>query len=234
MPDNLGQPRRSIRTDPLAAILSALVPGLGQVWKGDLRQGGLVVLLGATLLGLIWGLARAMGPPQGRVAATFLLILVVLPCWVIQSYHAFLPVAHRGGWGHTMRTIWTRADDIRYLGALFLLSAVMDLYIIITNPDYALPVFCTRPTGVLGLLAKAQSPTLHTLIGYGFIRLHRWALLLYLAYAAYGLANVTVNFACFGYGLVRTVFLFTLIGFTAYVLWRRACFRPARPADQPL
>lgn len=133
-----------------------------------------------------------------------------------------------------MRTIWTRADDIRYLGALFLLSAVMDLYIIITNPDYALPVFCTRPTGVLGLLAKAQSPTLHTLIGYGFIRLHRWALLLYLAYAAYGLANVTVNFACFGYGLVRTVFLFTLIGFTAYVLWRRACFRPARPADQPL
>jgi len=234
MPDDLREPRRSIRTDPLAAVLSALLPGLGQAWKGDLRQACLVFLFGATLLGLVWGIARAMGPPKGGVAATFLLILVVLPCWVIQSYHAFLPVAHRGGWGQTMRTIWTRAHDIRYLGALFLLSAVTDLYIIVTNPDYALPVFCTRPAGVLGLLAKAQSPTLHTLIGYGFMRLHRWALLLYLVYAAYGLVNVTVNFACFGYGLVRTVFLFTLLAFTAYVLWRRACFRAARLAAQPL
>lgn len=234
MPDPVSESRRSVQAHPLAAILSALVPGLGQASKGDIRQASLVFLISAALLGLVWGIARTMGPAKGGVTATFLLILVVLPWWVIQSYHAFLPAAERGGWAHTMHIIWARAHDIRYLGALFLLSAAMDVYIIVTNPGYALPVFCTRPGGVLGILAKAQSPTLHTLIGYGFMRLRRWALLLYLAYATYGLANGLVNFACFGYGLVRTVFLFTLIAFTAYVLWRRECFRPAGTAGQPL
>ncbi|MER3425211.1 MAG: hypothetical protein C4293_20290, partial [Nitrospiraceae bacterium] len=77
-----------------------------------------------------------------------------------------------------------------------------------------------------------QSPTLHVLIGYGFLRLRRWSLLLYMAYAAFGLLNATANFACFGYGRVRTVFLLTLIAFTAYVLWRQRCFRTAN-TDNP-
>jgi len=130
------------------------------------------------------------------------------------------------GWRQRVRTAWARGDDIRYLGALFLLTAVTDLYIILARPDYALTVFCAKPSGVWGILAKAQSPTLHTVIGYGFLRLRRWSLLLYLAYAAFGLMNALTNYACFGYGRIRTVFLLSLLLFTLYVVWRRRCFAP--------
>ena len=163
-------------------------------------------------------------------------MLLVLPWWAFQSYDAFLP--HRPAQaglarvGTTLKVVWARAHDIRYLGALFFLTAFMDLYIIVSNPEYALSIFCTKPAGLWGGLAKAQSPTLHTLIGYGFMRLRRWSLLLYLVYAAFGLLNATANYACFGYGRVRTVFLLSLIAFTAYVLWRRRCF-DATEASRP-
>ncbi len=155
-------------------------------------------------------------------------MIIVLPWWVIQSYDAYLPKASPvEGWLHTVRIVWGRAHDIRYLGALFLLSAFMDVYIIASNPAYALPFFCTKPTGALGILAKAQSPALHTLLGYGFLRLRRWSLFLYLAYAGFGLLNATVNYACFGYGRIRTTLVLTLLVFTGYVLWRRQSFPPA-------
>ena len=81
--------------------------------------------------------------------------------------------------------------------------------------------------GLWGLLAKAQSPTLHLLIGYGFLRLRRWGLLLYLTYAAFGVMNASANYACFGYGRIRTVFLISLVAFTLYIVWRRGCFPPS-------
>jgi len=56
-------------------------------------------------------------------------------------------------------------------------------------------------------------------------------LLLYLAYAAFGVMNASANYACFGYGRIRMVFLFTLVAFTLYIVWRRRCFPP--PAAQP-
>jgi hypothetical protein len=160
----------------------------------------------------------------------------VLPWWSIQAYDAFLKSPERLGLGQTLRAIWQHAHDIRYLGALFLLTALTDLYIIIGNPQYSLTVFCTKPGGALGVLAKAQSPTLHVLIGYGFLRLRRWSFFLYLAYAIFGLVNATANYACFGYGRVRTAFLITLLAFTGYVLWRHDRFQPSlklRLASQP-
>ena len=205
-----------------AALLSALLPGLGQAVRGQARQAAVTFVSGALLLTGVWGLGRIAGPS----AAIFVLMLLVLPWWALQSYAAGLP-APPGPPGllQTLRIVWARALDIRYLGALFFLTALTDLYIIVANPEYALTIFCSKPGGLLGVLAKAQSPTLHTLIGYGFMRLRRWALFLYLAYAAFGLLNATANYACFGYGRVRTVFLVTLIGFTLYVLRRRRCFR---------
>jgi hypothetical protein len=158
-------------------------------------------------------------------------MLFILPWWVFQSYDAFLPEPHlheRGGWRRTIHEVWARGHDIRYLGCLFLLTALTDLYIIVANPTYALTIFCSKPAGIWGLTAKAQSPTLHVLIGYGFLRLRQWALVLYLAYAGFGLLNATANFWCFGYGRVRSVFLVTLAVFTLYVLWRKSCFEPAR------
>jgi len=150
---------------------------------------------------------------------------LVLPWWVLQAYGASLPDPL--GWKSTLRATWERGHDIRYLGALFLLTAFTDLYIILARPDYALTVFCLKPGGAWGLLAKAQSPTLHLLIGYGFLRLRRWSLLLYLAYAAFGVMNASANYACFGYGRIRTVFLLSLVAFTLYVLWRRNSFTSA-------
>jgi hypothetical protein len=211
-----------------AAILSALVPGLGPLVRRQNRQAFPIFLSGAALLAGAWALGRL----AGTSAAVFALMLVVLPWWVLQSYAAGLPgpsdapdAPDTPGLRAALRLVRARAHDIRYLGALFFLTAFTDLYIIVANPEYALTIFCAKPGGIPGILAKAQSPTLHTLIGYGFMRLRRWALFLYLAYAGFGLLNATANYACFGYGRVRTVFLVTLIAFTLYVVWRRRCFR---------
>jgi hypothetical protein len=210
-----------------AIVFSALLPGLGQAVRGYRAHAAGIFFTTAVLLASAALLARA----GGAESAVFFLMLLVLPWWIIQSYGASLPDPL--GWKSTLRATWTNSHDIRYLGALFLLTAITDLYIILARPDYALTVFCLKPGGLWGLLAKAQSPTLHLLIGYGFLRLRRWALLLYLAYAGFGVMNASANYACFGYGRIRTVFLISLIAFTLYVVWRRKCFTPS-PDRPPL
>jgi hypothetical protein len=207
---------------PLAAFLSAVFPGLGQAVKHQFKRAAALAVVSSSLLGALWATWRM----AGAGAAIFLFLLIVLPWWVIQAYDAFLPSSDPSpSLRKTIRIVLQRAHDIRFLGCLFLLTAVLDLYIIVVNPEYALMVFCAKPDGVLGFLAKAQSPTLHVLIGFGFLRIRRWSFMLYLAYAAFGLLNATANFACFGYGRVRTVFLLSLLAFTAYVWWRRTAFR---------
>jgi hypothetical protein len=209
-----------------AVICSALLPGLGQAVRGYHAHAAGIFTATVTLLGCAALLARA----GGAEAAGFFLMLLVLPWWALQGYGASLPDPL--GWKSTLRATWASSHDIRYLGALFLLTALMDLYIILARPDYTLTVFCMKPSGLWGTLAKAQSPTLHLLIGYGFLRLRRWSLLLYLAYAAFGVTNASVNYACFGYGRIRTVFLLSLVAFTLYVVWRRKRFAspPVAPA----
>ncbi len=204
-----------------AIVCSALLPGLGQAVRGYRAHAAGIVIATAGLLGCSALLART----SGGEAAAFFLMLLVLPWWTIQSYGASLPDPL--GWRLTVQAVRAHGHDIRYLGALFLLTAVTDLYIILARPDYALTVFCLKPGGLWGMLAKAQSPTLHLLIGYGFLRLRRWGLMLYLAYATFGVTNASVNYACFGYGRIRTVFLLSLIAFTLYIVWRRRCFVPA-------
>jgi len=215
-----------------AFLCSLLVPGLGQAANGEPYRA--VGILSATgiILGCAWGIGRLLGVGP----AILFLIVALLPWWTIQSYDAWLPPPSNGSrsFKQTVQTVWQQAHDIRYLGLLFLFTAATDLYIILANPSYALTLFCAKPTGLWGLLAKAQSPTLHLLIGYGFMRLHRWSLLLYLAYATFGFMNASANFACFGYGRVRTVFLLTLLAFTAYVLWRARCFRPPHAEPRQL
>jgi hypothetical protein len=219
------------QTDRLAAALSILVPGLGQAARGRAGQALLILIVTGLLLALVWTVNRT----AGAGAAIFLLMLLVLPWWSFQAYDAFLTGgASQWGLGRTLSTIWERAHDIRYLGALFLLTALSDFYIIVANPDYSMTIFCVKPSGALGVLAKAQSPTFHTLIGYGFLRLRRWSLFVYLAYAAFGLSYATANYACLGYGRVRTAFLLTLVAFTGYILWRRDRFQPATAPTRSL
>lgn len=214
-------------THPTELLLSTLIPGLGQARKQQHRHAAFVFGVTAALLAGAWSLGQVGGPG----ATTFVFMLIVLPWWIFQAYDAYLPTAPGPPLKTTWQTIWTRAHDIRFLGALFLLTALTDFYIILANPSYALSVFCMKPQGLWGILAKAQSPTLHSLIGYGFLKLRPWGFLLYLAYAAFGLANGVANFACFGYGRVRTVFLLSLAAFTVYVMWRRRCFQKAPMAS---
>ena len=149
-------------------------------------------------------------------------MLIILPWWCLQAYEAYLP--NLPGQFEALKIAWRRAHDIRYLGGLFLFTAVTDSYIIWENPEYILTLFCAKPTGITGVLAKAQSPFLHTAIGYGFLKLYRWAFFVYLAYAGFGIVNATVNYSCFGFGRIRTTFFISLLAFTAYVIWRRKCF----------
>ncbi|MCH6557207.1 MAG: hypothetical protein IH803_03180 [Nitrospirae bacterium] len=212
----------------LAAALSAVLPGLGHLLRGQVRNAAAIFLISGALVGATWAISNT----GGTGAAIFLFMLIGLPWWTFQSYGAYLP--EPGSLRRTLTVVWNRGHDIRYLGALFLLTAFTDLYIILANPEYALTIFCTKPAGVWGVLAKAQSPTLHTLIGYGFMRHRRWSLLLYLLYAGFGFLNASVNYLCFGYGRIRTVFLFTLILFTAYILLRRQCFEARDTASRGL
>lgn len=210
----------------LAACLSLVMPGAGQAYSRQPTRACAIMVVTGLILASVWEVGRV----GGAGAAMLCFMLLGLPWWVFQSYDAWLPPPSAGhrSFRETWRLVWQHAHDIRYLGLLFLLTAATDFYIIAANPSYALTVFCAKPAGLLGLLAKAQSPTLHILIGYGFLRLRRWGLLLYIVYAGFGLLNASANFACFGYGRVRMVFLLTLAAFTAYVLWRAPCF-PARP-----
>jgi len=206
----------------LLCLFLLIFPALGHAIRRQTRQAAIAFALQAALIGGCWATARI----AGITTAIFLAILVALPVWCLQTYAAWhLSAGHPVGLLPALRIVWTRGHDIRYLGALFFLTAFLDLYIIVANPEYALAVFCAKPGGVFGILAKAQSPILHTLIGYGFMRLRRWSILLYMVYAGFGLLNALANYACFGYGRVRTAFLLTLVGFTVYVIWRRHCFK---------
>jgi hypothetical protein len=214
-------PSKNTSQDARAAIFSALLPGLGQLTQGRRRQALAYVAITLFLIALSLGLGRI----SGRAAEVFFFMLLALPWWAIQSYDAYLGLSDSpSDLLRTWRTVWARGHDIRFLGALFLLSAINDSFIILMNPEYLLPFFCTKPGGILGFLTKALSPILHTMVGYGFLQLRRWALFVYLLYAAYGMANAAVNLTCFGPGRVRNTLLITLASFTVYILWRRRCF----------
>jgi len=216
-------PPPPVRSDRRAAIYSVFLPGLGQLIRG--RYGaGLSYGLATILLVL---LSLALGRVSGRAAEVFFFMLLALPWWALQSYDAALGPAERGSdLIRTTCTAWSQGHDIRFLGLLFLVSAANDTLLILSNPDYLLPFFCTKLDGIAGFITKGLSPILHTLVGYGFLRVKKWSLLIYLVYAAYGTTNALVNLACFGPGRIRNTLLIALVLFTGYVIGRWRIFRP--------
>lgn len=209
-------------SDHRAAFYSAILPGLGQLLRGRITAAvfyGLITILLITL-------SVALGRVSGRAAEVFFFMLLALPWWALQSYDAALgPAASGSDFMRTGRRAWTEGHDIRFLGLLFLISAANDAIIIAQNPDYLLPFFCTKLDGIPGFITKAFSPFLHTWVGYGFLRVKKWSLLVYLVYAAYGTTNALVNLTCFGPGRIRNTLLIALMAFTGYILWRRRMFQ---------
>jgi hypothetical protein len=204
--------------DLRAAFYSILLPGLGQLTQGRHSQAATACLVTLALAGT----SLMLGRVSGRAAEVFFFMILALPWWALQSYDAFLGPASAGSeWRRTFRTAWQRGHDIRFLGVLLLISAVNDTIIILKNFDYLLPFYCTKFSGIPGFLTKAISPILHLAVGYGFLRLARWAFLIYLVYAAYGFTNGMVNLACFGPGRIRNTLLGAVILSTIYIVWRR-------------
>ena len=204
--------------DLRAAVWSLLLPGLGQFIQRRHRQAATAFLSAVTLIAA----SLLLGRISGRAAEVFFFMILALPWWALQSYDAFLgPTADGFGWRRTFRIAWQRGQDIRFLGILLLISAINDTFIILNNLEYLLPFYCTKPGGVPGFLTKAISPALHLAVGYGFVRLRRWAFLVYLVYAAYGFTNGIVNLACFGPGRIRNTLLVAVVISTIYIVYRR-------------
>ena len=212
--------------DLRAALTSLLLPGLGQLMQRRDGQAATaffvtVALIGASLL---------LGRISGRAAEVFFFMILAMPWWALQSYDAYLgPTADGSEWRRTFRTAWQQGHDIRLLGILLLISAINDTFIILNNLDYLLPFYCTKPGGIPGFLTKAISPALHIAVGYGFVRVRRWAFLVYLVYAAYGFTNGMVNLACFGPGRIRNTLLAAVVLSTIYIVWRRDILLKNRP-----
>jgi hypothetical protein len=203
--------------DVRAAICS-IVPGLGQLIQRRYRQAAMAAVCTIALVSA----SHVLGRISGRAAEVFFFMILALPWWAVQSYDAYLgPSAAGSGWRRTFTTAWHRGHDIRFLGILLLISAVNDTFIILKNLDYLLPFYCTKPGGIPGFFTKAISPALHVAVGYGFVRLRRWAFLVYLVYAAYGLTNGIINLACFGPGRIRNTLLAAVVISTIYIVWRR-------------
>ncbi len=201
-----------------AAALSAVLPGLGHCIQRRWKQA--VVAFGGTLL--LATASAALGRISGRAAEVLFFMVLALPWWTIQSYDAYLgPSEERNDWKRTWLMVWRQGHDIRFLGFLLVISALNDSWIILKNLDYLLPFYCTKPAGISGFLTKAISPVLHLVVGYGFMRLRWWSLLVYLVYAAYGLTNGLVNLSCFGTGRIRNTLLGAIVVSTLYLLWRR-------------
>lgn len=195
-----------------------LLPGLGQLSQGRRFQALAACL--ATLL--LFALSVWLGRITDRAVEVLVFMVLALPCWVLQSYDAYLGTSPNApDWLRTLRIVWQQGHDIRFLGLLLLISALNDTWIILTNLDYLLPFYCTKPDGIPGFATKAISPALHLAVGYGFMRLRRWALFIYLVYATYGFTNGVVNLTCFGPGRIRNTLLGAIVLSTAYILWRR-------------
>ncbi len=201
-----------------AALLSILVPGLGQLSQGRIAQAVTSCLVAVFLLVLtVW-----VGRITDRAVEVLVFMVVVLPYWALQSYDAYLgEYQGRAHWTRTWRAVWQHGHDIRFLGLLLFLSAINDTWIILNNLDYLLPFFCTKPASLIGFLAKSVSPALHLIVGYGFLRLRRWALFTYLVYAAYGFTNSIMNLTCFGPGRIRNTLLVVIVLSTLYIIGRR-------------
>lgn len=214
--------------DIRAAISSLLLPGLGQLRQYRYRSATLAFVSTTFLIGL----SLLSGRIADRAVEVLVFMVLALPCWVLQSYDAYLgPSGESNEALRTWRTVWTRGHDIRFLGLLLLISALNDTWIILKNLDYLLPFYCTKLNGIPGFLTKAVSPALHVAVGYGFMRLQRWSLLVYLVYAAYGFTNGLVNLTCFGPGRIRNTLLAAIVLSTLYILWRRSVLLNRPPGN---
>lgn len=102
-------------SDSRAALLSALLPGSGQLVQG--RRSQALTAFGVALLLIV--LSAWVGRVTDRAVEVLVFMVLALPWWVLQSYDAYLGAAtSEGNAIRTWRTVRQQGHDIRFLGAL--------------------------------------------------------------------------------------------------------------------
>ena len=118
-----------------------------------------------------------------------------------------------------------RPLDLTIFGWLFLLSAPVELYnIISTGWQYTPKFFGITTTGIAAKVVLLAQPLFHIALGYGFLTLRRWAFYLALFYIADTLTSSITSFILQGFGKVRTIFISVLTPFLIYIVARRRFF----------
>ncbi len=118
-----------------------------------------------------------------------------------------------------------RPWHVTLFGVLFLASAPVELYFIAqTDWTYTPKFFGILLTGLPAKLYLLAQPVLHLLLGYGFLTLRRWAIILALVYAADTLTSSFYALWMEGYGRRRTIFIAALLPFVVYILAIRKRF----------
>jgi len=123
------------------------------------------------------------------------------------------------------RRLLASGADIRSLGLLFILSGTIDLFWILSYPEYALKVFGTTFTGWVGALIKFQHPVIHWAIGIGFWKKQRWAFFTYLLYLLLACLSESVTQWVQGYHPTRMTMIVVSLLFGGYIVTRRHIFR---------
>jgi hypothetical protein len=117
--------------------------------------------------------------------------------------------------------------DVQLIGALFGIVGVVDAVIITLYLQYDLKVFGTTLTNTSGLLVKFHSPTVHYLLGHGFLLLQPWAWGLAVAYAGFGIVSEIMNQVVWEMSWIRSGFILMTMFFVVYVIHRRGVFTAA-------
>lgn len=115
--------------------------------------------------------------------------------------------------------------DLVFFGIVMIVSGFFDIYIILANPDYRLPVLGKRLDGPVSRYFIFLFPLFHFIVGYGVIMCRRWAYYFFIAFSVYGIVSPTINFFRFPPPhRVRTILLIGSVLVLAYLYWRRKYF----------
>jgi hypothetical protein len=195
------------------AYLSLIIPGLGQVLSGHLRQAQCAFLkaLGVFILAVM--ATQAFGP------YVLFIGFAAIPWWMQQSRDAYL-------WGHEKPVIKPslstllqigreRGDDIRILGAILLAVSLI------------------TPWDMTSEFALLSQNVLMLPIGYGLLNLRKWAYWAYVPMAFLQvllIASVTDLQAQIGAAIASLLILLAY----GYISIRRSCFKASVTQEIPV
>ncbi len=117
--------------------------------------------------------------------------------------------------------------DLMALGILMILAGLIDISIILKNPDYEMPIFGMKLPGKAGwYFILIVFPTFHFIAGYGALMARKWAYYLYVLPTLYIIASAAVSRIILEPPhRIRTTILLTMPIFLIYLYWRRKHFR---------